>query len=153
MVDEKYARSQVMRLQGFDRFPSGAPARTEIAKALQKAHTRAIAEEAITSFTEGGRGNNRGCPLPGDIAELVSVLNQQRAKPADQKRGCIECEFTGWRPYWILTTEERKGDAVYKRKDRVDDPETADRLKKTKLGDNQAIYDFRERCSCSPSAV
>ncbi len=100
MIEQKYALMQVERFAGLDRYPrgpEGGPGRKELALEAQKANSPAILQLVCDSWI----ANERECPKPSDLRQLVATENARREK---KRRECPGCGGSGCVCGWYLVT-------------------------------------------------
>lgn len=95
MIDEKYAKDQIRRLQALKFFPTDTIAAKELISALRCAPSEKIARDTIDEFTS----MSQECPVPADIRRAVYAKadTESYALPDWEPPGpiCPACNTTG----------------------------------------------------------
>lgn len=92
LENREYARKQIERLAGLDRFPrESKPALSELVDALMCAADDRAAKE----FVDEWLANNREAPKPVEIRRLI-FAEQERQESARKKTYCRECSGSGF---------------------------------------------------------
>jgi hypothetical protein len=123
-----------------------------LARGLQRAsqdfeHARAIVEKcaALSEY----------CPTDRDMLAVAQEIRPPAPPPSwtPDVRTCPAklCDGHGWAQTFHLITEERHGEATYKRRERITRDQYAVLARKV---DNrtQRVYESAEPCACSPRA-
>lgn len=97
MIAKSFAKDQIMRLGGLDRFPREEPmAVNELVLALMNAPSEAIARNAIDSYM----AEMTVCPKPAEIRRVLFDLSTDKewAPIAEENAPtyCERCNGTGW---------------------------------------------------------
>ncbi len=152
MIDSKYAVMQVERFAGLDRYPRGAeggPGRKELALEAQKANSTAILQLVCDSWI----ANERECPKPSDLRQLVATENARREK---KRRECPGCGGSGCICGWYLVTyignsyNVKSRDLIPEATTQEQAYEFADRMKELPPSDNrQMVLSGAVACHCA----
>lgn len=151
MIDLKFSVMQVERFAGLDRYPrgpEGKPGRTELALEAQKANSTRILQLVCDSWI----ANERECPKPSDLRQLVATENSRTEK---KRRECSGCGGSGSITGWYLVTYRGNSYNVKNREflRNVEDPDAArefgERMAEhPPVGDGQTILSGAVGCVC-----
>jgi hypothetical protein len=143
---------EVKRLSRTGNYPTDREGVIGLAQGLQKAakgieHARAIVNRCLelSAF----------CPTDHDLLTIGQELIPPPPPPSwtPDVRTCPAklCDGHGWAQVFHLVTEERHGEATYKRRERITREQYATLARKVD-GRTQRVYEGVELCACSPRA-
>ena len=148
-MNRDICKSEIMRLSGMGNFPDpkeNKEALRELVDTLASiTFTQAEAKRIVSECLQA----SRFCPTPFDLRNMAADI---RAKsntwtPHVGKCSAGQCDGHGFAQAFFLVTEERRGEASFKRRERIS-PSTYAELARKVDGNTQRVYDAVEPCAC-----
>jgi hypothetical protein len=146
-------KAQIMRLSGTGGFPNPAENREALKELIDTMEAVTSTEAEARRIVDECLQSSRFCPAPFDLRNVALGLEAKDTSWTPDIRTCPAklCDGHGWAQTFFLITEERHGEATYKRRERITRDQYAALAGKV---DNrkQRVYEGVEPCACSPRA-